>query len=331
MSTVYSATFLVDSRCGRPRGGCPRYCSIELFDSSFCSLGCAFGESAAFWTQTCEAVKRRREDPFFNASMSRTLTNTRKEWRGQRAELFETRGQIVKDAVGITDGTETQAVSVDAAVFVDGWQWDVIDVEQPAGFIGLAPGPENLVLQAFAQQKLAAPVVSFSIFQPLPITLGALSPNCTDWRHVPSLRDDRWVFRADRVEIAGFVFEDELVQIVLDKQWSLVPFEVVRSLLEDGILFTSGKFEGEEWFMTYCNQTLDLNFWLGGHQFVVHLATFDELKAECPAYLSSPLDYPVRRYTDIPQFLLGITFLQSQCLAFDYSTNSIALGALATQ
>ncbi|KAI6233330.1 hypothetical protein M3Y99_00926800 [Aphelenchoides fujianensis] len=239
-STVHSVTFLVDSRCGRPRPDCPRLCSIEVFDAAYCTSDCQFGESASYWTQTCEIIAAYWS--YFNASRSQTLTNTREELRAERSLLFETRGQIAKDFLGVADRNQSHVLLLEQGVFVEGWQWDVFDAIYPAGFLGLAPGPKNFVVQAFAQRKIAAPILSFSPqARRTRMTFGGLSSNCTAWNHVRSLRDDRWVFRADRIEVYGMVYENELIQIVFDDTHTYVPRAIVDSLIADGILLVNEK------------------------------------------------------------------------------------------
>ncbi|KAI6238717.1 hypothetical protein M3Y99_00653400 [Aphelenchoides fujianensis] len=128
--------------------------------------------------------------PYFNSSHSQTLTNTREEWRAERSLLFETRGQIVEDFLGLTNKNQTDVLMLESGVFVEGWQWDVFNAIFPAGFLGLAPGPKNFVVQAFAQRKIAAPIISFSAQARYPMTFGALSSDCTAWNHN---REDSWL------------------------------------------------------------------------------------------------------------------------------------------
>ncbi|KAI6238955.1 hypothetical protein M3Y99_00626800 [Aphelenchoides fujianensis] len=237
------------------------------------------------------------------------------------------KGRWVRDSFAFTS-TQRDVWLVDA-LFVDVWQLEEDSMEKNPlyeianaidGFFGLAPGPVNLVVQAFEQGALPAPIVGLS---PAYTTFGELPAVCADWTHVPA-EQNAWVFRAEYVEIFGIRLISPLIHFEFDFVPDyLLPSWIVDRLVSLGVLTKKENSNDEVEYRIDCDQDLELLFSANGQQFRLDLLAYRLPNLNCTTILL-PLNTR-REYKDEPSIRFGQFFLDHNCVAFDYAKNSIVL------
>lgn len=78
------------------------------------------------------------------------------------------------------------------------------------GYLGLAPGEGNLIVQLFAQRSIPAPIAALTAAGESFLKVGSLPSECDQWAFHATLRNS-WIFLAKRVDIFGFEFRDQAV------------------------------------------------------------------------------------------------------------------------
>ncbi|KAI6241876.1 hypothetical protein M3Y99_00290000 [Aphelenchoides fujianensis] len=139
------------------------------------------------------------------------------------------------------------------------------------GYLGLAPGKGNLIVQLFAQRLIPAPIAAFSAAGESFLKVGGLPTECEQWAFHSTLTNS-WVFRAERVEVFGFVFRNQTIQMdFLNDARFYVPDEVVGSMLASGVLAQGSEVQGDVQYYIDCNETFELSAEVDGQRFLIDL------------------------------------------------------------
>ncbi|KAI6233170.1 hypothetical protein M3Y99_00942800 [Aphelenchoides fujianensis] len=183
-----------------------------------------------------------------------------------------------------------------------------------SGFLGLAPGERNLVVQAFKQGLIPALIVAHSpTYDGATLYFGGLSSDapCTDWARFQTF-ENKWMTRVEKMELFGLTYVNPFVHFTderVDDHRVFLSDEILQRALKAGVLVVDS--EDEDLYRVNCSREVTARVTADDQTFVFPITSFKEAKSTCLLYIGRISFFGAWNkgiaYTNTPTVILPLT------------------------